>query len=359
MRILSRYLIREFLKFFLAATAGFIVIFYVIDVLDRMSDLVRYRAPLGASVLYFLFKAPQVVFYVMPVSVLVATLFVLSILSKDNEILALRSSGVSVHRFVAPLILLSLGLSAFAFLNNEFVVPAGNARSEEIWKVQVKREYNDVFFRRDKFWYRSEHAIYNILSFDYLRKTLGRITIYRMGPGFRPIGRVDALKGQWKDGRWHFYDVVARDFLSDGSARVRSQKEMVIDLPETPESFKVIAPDPDTFSYAQLERYVKKLERDGYDVTKYLVDLQAKLSTPLISFLSCLIAIPFALRTSRAGQRPLGIFFAIAIASAYWFLLAYSLAFGHKGTLTPMAAAWIPNLILLGVGGLLLVNVEQ
>src|SRR3990172_5137621 len=157
--------------------------------------------------------------------------------------MALRSSGVSVHRFVAPLILVSLALSAFAFVNNEFVVPAGNARSEEIWKLRVKREYSDVFFRRDKFWYRSEHAIYNILSFDYVSKTLGRITIYRMGPGFRPVGRVDALKGRWIGGRWHFYDVVTRDFLPDGSARVRSVKETAIDLPESPESFKVIAPD--------------------------------------------------------------------------------------------------------------------
>jgi len=359
LRILTRYLVREFLKFFLAATGGFILIFYVIDVLDRMSDLVRLQAPLGAAVLYFLFKAPQVLFYVMPVSVLVATLFILAILSKDNEIIALRSSGVSAHRFVLPLLAVSLGISAFAFMNNEFVVPAGNARSEEIWKTRVKREYSDVFFRRDKFWYRSEHAIYNILSFDYLRKTLGRITIYRMGPGFRPVGRVDALKGQWIDGRWRFTDVVSRDFLPDGSARVRSEKAMTIDLPETPESFKVIAPDPSTFSYTQLQRYVAKLRRDGYDVTKYLVDLQAKLSTPLISFLSCLIGIPFALRTSRAGQRPLGIFIAIAIASAYWFLLAYSLAFGHKGTISPAAAAWLPNLILLGVGGLFFVNVEQ
>jgi hypothetical protein len=94
LRILSRYLTREFLKFFLAATAGFVVIFYVIDVLDRMPDLVRHQAPLGATVPYFLFKLPQVIFYVMPVSVLVATLFVLSILTRTTR------SSRSVHRRV-------------------------------------------------------------------------------------------------------------------------------------------------------------------------------------------------------------------------------------------------------------------
>jgi lipopolysaccharide export system permease protein len=358
-RILSRYLLREFLKFFFAALAGFVVIFYIVDLLDNMSNLVRYQAPLGAAFLLYLFKLPQIVFYVMPVAVLVATLFSLTILSKDNEVMALRSSGISVHRFVAPLILLSILLSGFAFVNNEFLVPVGNARGDQIYKINIKHEYSDVFFKRDKFWYRSKNAIYNIQSFDYLRKTLGRITIYRIGPNFRPVGRVDALKAQWIDGKWHFYNVVVRDFLPDGSARVRTARDLIIDIPETPESFKVIAPDPDHFSFTELKRYITKIRRDGYDATKYLVDLNAKLSTPFISFLSCLIAIPFALRTTRAGQRPLGVLMAIVLASAYWFVLAYSLAFGHKGTLSPLLAAWIPNVFFASLGGLFLVNVEQ
>jgi len=339
--------------------AGFVLIFYIVDLLDNMNDLVRYHAPVGAAFLHYLFKLPQIVFYVMPVAVLVATLFSLTILSKDNEVMAIRTSGISVHRFTAPLILLSVLLSGFAFVNNEFLVPTGNARSDQIYKMDIKHEYSDVFFKRDKFWFRSENAIYNIQSFDYLRKTLGRITMYRIGPNFRPVGRVDALKAQWIDGSWHFYEVVVRDFLPDGSAQVRTARDMILHIPETPESFKVIAPDPDHFSFLELKHYIVKIRRDGYDATKYLVDLNAKLSTPLISFLSCLIAIPFALRTTRAGQRPLGILVAIVLASAYWFVLAYSLAFGHKGTLSPVLAAWIPNVFFASLGGLFLVNVQR
>ncbi|MFQ5457222.1 MAG: LPS export ABC transporter permease LptG [Myxococcota bacterium] len=359
MRILSRYILFEFLKFFLASLVGFVAVFYVIDFLDNVSDLAKYGAPFGAAVLYYIYKFPQVVFYVMPVAVLLATLFSLTILSRNNEILAIRSGGVSVLRCMFPLLGASLLLSCFAFVNNEFLVPAGNAKSSKIYKLEIRREHSDVYFTRDKFWYRSENAIYNIGSFDYIRKTLGRITIYRMGDGFRPIGRTDAKTAEWKGGRWWFHDVVVRDFLHDGGMRVETADNMAIAIPETPESFKVLAPDPDNFSYSELSAYVKKIEKDGYDPTTYLVDLQAKLSTPLISTLSCLIAIPFALRRSRAGQRPFGVLLAIILASSYWFVLAYSMAFGHQGTVPPVFAAWLPNILYATLGGSLLLTVEQ
>jgi len=339
--------------------AGFTVLVYVIDFLDSISTLTKHNAPFVATFLHYIFKFPQIVFYVMPVAVLVATLFVLIILVRNNEITAMRSSGISVYRCVAPLILAALFLSAFGFLNNEFLVPAGNAKSEQIYKLEIKREDSDVYFQRDKFWFRSDKAIYNIESFDYLRKTLGRITMYRMGDNFRPIGRVDAKKGQWLDGDWRFYDVVVRDFLPDGGMRVRTARDMVIEIPENPESFKVLAPDPNNFSYTELKSYIQRIKEDGYDATKYLVDLQAKLATPLITLISCLIAIPFALKSSRAGQRPLGVLFAFILASGYWFILAYSLAFGRQGTLPPLLAAWLPNLAYATMGGILLLNVER
>ncbi len=359
MRILSRYILREFLKFFAATLAGFMTIFYVIDFLDNMGDLVKYNAPFMAGALYYFYKFPQIVFYVMPVAVLLATLFVLTILSRNNEIMAVRSNGISVLRTVVPLLLAALGLSAFSFVNNEFLVPAGNAKSSNIYKLEIKRDTSDVYFTRDNFWFRSENAIYNIGSFDYLRKALGQITIYRMGEKFRPVGRVDAKGGRWVDGRWIFHDVVSREFQPDGGAKVVTAKEMPIDIPETPESFKVLAPDPNNFSYLDLKAYIETIREDGYDPTKYLVDLQAKLSTPLISLLSCLIAIPFALRTTRAGQRPVGILLAIILASSYWFVLAYSLAFGRQGTFHPMLAAWLPNLGYALLGCALLFTVEE
>jgi lipopolysaccharide export system permease protein len=358
-RILSRYILREFIKFFLAVTAGFLAVFYVIDFLDNIDSLVKYDAPFGAAFLHYLYKFPQMLFYVMPLAVLVATLFSLTILSRNNEIMAMRTSGVSIHRCVAPLMIFALILSGFAFMNNEFLVPVGNARSDQIYKLEIKREYSDVFFKRDNFWYRSENAIYNIKSFDYIRKTLGRITMFRMGSDFRPTGRVDAKKGQWIDGHWRFYDVVVRDFLPDGGTHVRTADQMTINIPETPESFKVLAPNPNNFSYLELKRYIQKIREEGYDATKYLVDLQAKLSTPMITFLSCLIAIPFGLRTSRSGQRTLGVLLAIILASSYWFVLGYSLAFGHQGTLHPFLAAWMPNLAYAALGAFLLLNTEQ
>jgi lipopolysaccharide export system permease protein len=359
LRILSRYILREFLKFFLAATAGFLAVFYVIDFLDNVDTLVKHNAPFGSTLFHYLYKFPQMVFYVMPVAVLLATLFALTILSRNNEIMAMRTSGISIRRCIAPLVALSLILSGFSFINNEFLVPVGNARSEQIFKLEIKREYSDVFFKRDNFWYRSQNAIYNIKSFDYVRKTLGRITMYRMGADFRPTGRVDARMGQWLDGEWRFYDVVVRDFLPDGGTRARTAEEMVINIPENPESFKALAPDPNNFSYLELKRYIEKIKEDGYDATKYLVDLQAKLSTPMISFLSCIIALPFALRTSRAGQRPIGILLAFILAYSYWVVLGYSLNFGHQGTLHPLLAAWIPNMIYVALGGLLLLTTEQ
>jgi lipopolysaccharide export system permease protein len=358
LRILSRYLVREFSKFFILVLTGLLVIYYGIEVLQNLDELLKHQSPIGAILRYYVFELPEHIHHAMPSAVFLATLFVLVIMTRGNELLALRACGISVHRFVSPLLVVALLLSGLAFLNSEFVWPEWNARGDKIYDAKIEHRDPNNLFRRN-FWYRSKGAIYSIKSFDYPHKTLRHITIFRIDHRFQPVERIDAMKAQYIDGRWHFFHVIVRDFLRNGDERTRRAGEMLVDLPETPKSFSAVPPDPEHYSYFKLKHYLVRLRKEGYDTTRYTVDLQSKRSSPLINFIACLSAIPFAVRESREKKRRLGMLAAILLAYSFWVVLGYSIALGRDGTLLPFWAAWLPVLLYASVGGLLLLNVEQ
>jgi lipopolysaccharide export LptBFGC system permease protein LptF len=126
---------------------------------------------------------------------------------------------------------------------------------------------------------------------------------------------------------------------------------------EPPSYFATEQPDPIRMSYGQLRYYIAELRTSGFNVVNYQVALHRKLSFPWVTVIMTLIAIPFAVTTGRKGAM-FGIGLGVALSLGYWVMMSVSIAIGKGGAISPLLAAWAPNLIFGAAAVYLLLTVR-
>jgi lipopolysaccharide export system permease protein len=359
MSILRRYIGKEFLKMLLLGMSAFVLIYLIVDFFARMDTFFEHKAGPILIFMYYWYQIPGIGFQVLPLGMLMATLLGLGILSRSNEITAMKASGVSLYRITLPLIILGILASGLCFIGNEFIVPFSKRQSDRVLSTKILKKPRKTFIRNFKVWYRSQSAIYNFQVFNPQRDLLEGITLFEFDDDFKLRRRIDAKRALWKGGAWHFYDVTIRDFRERGDIQTTQFEETVIPIPETPEVFKRERRDTEEMSYYDLRRYIRRIKRGGYDTTRYIVDLYAKLSFPLSCAIMVLIGIPFSTKTARGGGIALSIVVSIVIGFLYWIIFNLSLSLGHSGFLPAQLAAFAPH-ALFGLAGIYaLITIRQ
>lgn len=357
--ILSRYIAREFIIMFLLSIAASNVIYLVIDFFESLENFLEHHAPVGLVIQYYLLKVPLITFQTLPLAVLLSTLITLGTLSRHMEITAMKANGISLYRITKPILLISFLIAFITFFGNEYLVPYAHQRTEHIMDVEVRKADQKVSFKNLNIWYREGPAIYNFQAFDPDRNTLQGITVYRFDKDFQLIQRVDAHDAVWDRHRWVFNDVTIRKFGGKESMALEHHQRMDFPMDITPENLRKAEKDAEEMGYAELKRYVRRLQKSGYDATRYVVDLQVKLSFPFINLIMVLIGIPFALKTGRTGGFATGIGISLAIGLLYWILISVSRAFGQSGILPPLLSGWSPHLLFGGAGLVTLLSIRQ
>ena len=359
-RVLHRYVIREYLKIFSLSLSSLLLIYIIVLFFQKVDLFVRYKAPFHLIFLYLLYKIPEVVFqWTLPYGVLLATLLTLGTLSRHSEITAMKAGGVSLYRITFPLFFIVFFIGLCSFLGNEYLVPLTNHKTRYLLSVQLRKEPPASFFKNYKIWYRSDHHIFNIQLLDPKKKALKGVTLYEFDDQFRCLQRIDASEVKWINGKWKFYDGSVRDFDEGGSIQTTPFRELEISLPENWESFESIERQSREMSYTELRTYIQRIQSAGYDSTRYLVELYAKLSYPFLNLIMILIGVPFALKTGRSGGVALSIGVSVLIGFAYGITFYVFLSFGKSGVLSPFLSAWIPT-ILFGLTGIFtLMSIRQ
>ena len=360
-RILSRYISREFLKLLSLWIGSFFLIFFVVELVERINKIIVYKAPLYLILEYFLYTIPPFLSQTLPFATLLAAMITLGVLARNNEIVAMKAHGISTYRIIVPLLILATSVTAFLLLCNETIVPYSARKASYVWTVKIKQEEERAFFKLNKIWYRGEDIIYNIRLLEPKKDVLEGVTIYHFDKAFNLRQRTDARKAQWNGDGWTFYDVAIRDFLPGGQVATETYNEKDMSLHEQPEDFKQGMKNPDEMTYRELRAYVEELRSEGYDPTRYVVDLHHKVSFPFLTLIMVLMGSPLALAASqgRGGGIAQGVGLSIVIGFVYWVAFAVSVAMGHSGTFPPVIAAWAPNIFFGLMGGFILESIHQ
>jgi len=358
MTILDRYISKEFGRLFLLICASFISLYLIVDFFGKIRMFLSNNASLYQIASYFLFTIPMITSLTIPVAVMLTSLMTFGSLSRHSEITAMKANGVSLYRTSLPPIIISLIISIFAFLISEFITPYTNRKAEHIKYVEVQKQEVPGVFMQDQIWYRGKKGIYNFKIFDQKTNTLKGITIYYLNQSFELTMRLDAERAEWKNGKWIFHNVLIARFSGGKFPSLHRIEESIIDLPERPSDFKAVQEDAEKMGYLELKRYIRKIQSEGYDATRYLTDMHGKIAFALVSIILTLIGISFSLKSERSGGALQSIGVGIAIGFSYWIVRAFAMSIGYSGTVPPILSAWLANIIFGSAAVIMFVRVK-
>ncbi len=360
MKIIDKYMVKGFLGPLVWCLFTFTIMAIIIDIFSFIDDIVKFKIPVTSIIAFYVYYTPTIFLQVAPMAVLLSSIFVLSNLNKHNEITAMKSSGVSLWRIMAPLLIIGLLISMAIFIINEKVIPTSSKVASAIRRDELEKEKRPD--RQTKVIqniaiYGAGNRIIFARNYDTEKMTLGDIIIHEHDKAENLVSKITAQSGVWTGHGWRFYKVIIWNIDNAGKILGEPQffKQKMIVLKERPKDFANREWRADYMSYKELKKYINNFRGVSIKIVRgLLVDLYYKVSFSLISLIILLIGAPFALITTRGGVL-IGIGMSIAIGLLYYAFIAISLAFGKAGLLPPIVAAWLGNAVF-GVLGIYLIN---
>ncbi len=358
MNVLTRYLFKEFFKLLILCQMVFMALYLMIDFAGAIDDFIRDNVPKGVMIAYFAYKIPDIVGQMLPPATLTTVIILFSLMKRNNEMVALKACGVNAWQVAQPLILLTAFLSIALFLFSETIVPYASSRSNEIWRVDVKKEHSGRFHGRSFIWYKGKNCIYFIKQFDNQKKMMVEPTFYFFDDQFKITKRIDGRLGIWKDNVWQIENGIVQNREKGGGYNLLKFEHLDVKLPENPGDFLREITEPEEMGYTQLKRFAERLKLEGYDATRYFVELNIKVAFPFIVFIMALIGIPIALWKRGMGT-PLAVSIGISLCFLYLLILGLSRTLGFAGVLPPFFSAWLANFIFLFLGIYLMIHANR
>ena len=358
MNVLTRYLLKEFFKLLIVCQLVFIALYLMIDFAGGIDDFIKANAPKGVMIAYFAYKIPAIVCQMLPPATLTTVIILFSLMQRNNELVALKACGVNTWQIAQPLILLAAFLSIALFLFSETIVPYASSRSNEIWRVDVKKEHPGRFHGRNHIWYKGNHCIYFIRQFDNQKMMMVDPTFYFFDDQFKITKRIDGRVGIWRDNVWQVENGIVQNREKDGGYNLHKFERLDVKLSENPGDFVREKAEPEEMGYAKLKRFAERLKLEGYDATRYFVELNIKIAFPFIVFIMVLIGIPIAVWKRGMGT-PLAVSIGISLCFVYLLILGLSRTLGFAGILPPFFSAWLANSIFLFLGVYLMIHANR
>lgn len=349
--IIDRYIMRKYLAIFGFVFLSALSVSVIVSFFDRIDSVYEHNKPITLLFAFIWYKIPETVQYIFPVTALIATLVSLGLLTKFNEITAMKACGISLYRILIPVLVLSSFISFCSFYVQENILPDSNKRAEQVWsEIQdmPARSYGNL----DRRWLLSkiENRIYNYRYFDPNASAFSQISVFEIDPGAWSLKkRVFSEKGSLEGQNLSLIDAWTREF--DGFRVTSFEKEETMQLSATEEKeyFLKEWEEPDQMSFIELKEYIGQIEEKGFDTLKFKVDLNFKLTFPLASLIMTLLAIPFAFSMGKKGTL-VGIGLSVVIAIIFWGAVAIFRSLGYVDYLSPFLAAWGPSFIFGAVG---------
>jgi lipopolysaccharide export system permease protein len=355
--LLDRYVLRAWLRIFAMTAFGFPVVSVLITITDNVRKLLSRGLSVPDILISYVYTLPAEIAEVMPASVFFATVFTLGTMSRNAEIIAAQAGGWSFYRLARPIFAAAAAAALVAFTVGEISVGT-TARSLELQKAREARpttyRYNFVY-RGDRGW------VYTIRALDVAHRALRDPVFLRQGNGSTyPDLAVSADSATYDTtaAGWRLWGGASRVIFGGLAQPVFEAREIRLRaLTQAPAQLLAASKAPAEMRYAELGQYIEALRRSGNDVNKLEVDHALKIAIPITCLIIALFGAPLSLSSPRAGPA-FGI--AISLATTVLFLLIINLAkaVGAGGVINPIAAAWLPNVLFLGAGLVLLARVR-
>jgi len=345
-KLIDRYIVKNFLVTSFFALLSVIMIFIVIDAMENLGDFLDRQATAEVLLKYYVFFIPEIIKLITPVALLLGSLFVTARLSTQNELTAMKAGGMSLYRLMVPYVAVALLVSFASVYFNGWIVPKANKKKFTIERVYLNK--NTISGSGANIYVQDTPTrILSMGYFDDQQEIASRVSVQDFSDTNRTVllARIDAQTMEWDSAghRWLFRNGVSRWFAANKESVKPFEMLPINDLHFDPEDLRKKQEQPDEMEYRSLEKFIENQRRAGQDVSRWLVDFYSKISFPFASVIVVLFGVPFASVKRRGGIGvQLGI--SILIAFIYLIFLKVSQVFGYNGDIHPLLTAWLANL---------------
>lgn len=358
MKILDRYLLKTYIFTLLFTLFAFICIFVIVDLVDRLREFLNHEVPRSIILNYYLFYVPYIIALILPITVLLSALLSVGKLARVNEIIAMKSAGLSIKRILLPLFIFGFLLSLFMIYFGERVVPFTNQRMFNIERenlgkhTHLEMRRNNIYFRDPQF----QHWIF-INHYDPRLNKANRVSIQDLENN-RLLSRIDAQQMIWKDSTWVFINGTQRKAITKNEFEyTRFDSLHFNQISFLPEDFAKVQKKHEEMTYTELEKFIEEVAQNGGEPQTWLVDLYLKIAFPFANFIILLFGAPLAANKNRSGKA-LGFGISLFVAFFFFGIIKTGQTLGHNGVLPPFIAAWLGNFIFLGASAFILFKVK-
>ncbi len=354
MKIIQRYILKDFAKYSIFCLAVLIFIYIVINLFDNLGRFLAKNVLAKDIAIYYLYLIPSYTVLLIPVASIMAIFFIFGNMAKHKELIALKSSGLNINRLFVLIIIAGVVLSLGTFVFQETVGVWAQTRMFEHKQEKVDKRPRSLVTRRSNFFYHGEdNWIYFIRRYDGVRNKADGIILWQVAENNRIKKRVDATEGIY-DAVWKFRNATVREFDTLGNEIIDIQPYLEMpELRERPEDFLKRIKPLEEMNFLEISSFVRRRARAGEDVAKEEVELNYRFSYPVITIVVLLITLPLSIVLKKGGIA-IGLGISIVLAFAYWGIIQSCRAYGVAGLIEPAVAAWLPNL-LFGIVGIFLV----
>lgn len=358
MKLLTKYITKEFLSPFIYSIGAFTILFIIVDLFDTLDETLKYNVPFITIGHYYLLMAPTILVNAVPLSVLLAVFYVIKNFNKYNEIIAMRMGGISLFKLLRPFLIIGLLISFTVLIINEFLVPrtiysADTLRNIKMRSTDKEEKVKDKIIENLAF-IGSDHRLYYIGMFNPPLNRIDNILIIEYDENKVLQKKIAASYALWEKDTWIFHNGIIYFYDSaEGPFRKTAFKEEQFSFTATPQELKQYKNQTDYMNTFELKKLINKFSPEDKKIrNRLLVDFYYKIAFSFISFMMLLFSMPLALLRSRAGAL-ISIGASILIGITFYAILSICIAFGKGGLLPPLLSAWIAN-ILFGTAGIVL-----
>ena len=350
LRKIDRYLLRHFFQSLLIVVVAFGLTFVVINIVEELRDFIDHEVPLLKILEYYLYFAGWILKSFLPMFILLAVLFSVSILARKNELLAMKASGVSLYRITLPFMVVVLLLAAGHFYYNEYLYPPWNKKRLEIKNFTIERKSKRSFTRLSNIYRQIKPGyFYTINTFNVTRREGQNLKVYKKGDN-RLNHIITAKSIVYEDNRWLAKNGTSRTFNDSlRESYYEFDTLTLVDIEEKPEDFAKKIGKPEDMGYDELKSYIDLMKRTGGPHVRESIDLEMKYSYPLASLIVVLICIPYASNPRRGGIA-VSIAVGALISLVYFVLFRILQSAGYNEKIPSLVAVWGINALFFVIG---------
>ncbi|MGE5581440.1 MAG: LptF/LptG family permease [Bacillota bacterium] len=351
MKILTRYILKEFIGPLLFGIFAFTSLFMGFALIELLRDAEKYHFSLLFTLKLLSLTLPQYVTIGSSIAVLLAALLGIGKLTSHSETIAMRAGGLSYAKLAAPILIIGLLVSISGILLNEYLVPVSLQTYEKMKAEAIAKEASGTIYDINKILWEAEvKKLFYAVKYKPKEESFEQVLIQEVDYQGKLRRTILASEMHWDGRSWYFNKGEIYQYNSDSlypitvnSGRVHYQLNL------TPKEVEQINVGPDKKSISELRTYIQKFAPNGAERQSLMVELHLKFAIPFASFVFAILGTPLALRPQRRSNAA-GFGLCIIYIILWYVLMATGSSMARAGSIPAFLGAWLPNIVLAGYG---------